>query len=62
MTEEIKVNQRWQHITLGYTVKVLAIAEGYVMCRRKGCLPFLESVKYFYIKYRLNPQIKPTNQ
>lgn len=28
-------------------VRVMAVAEGYVMARRKGCMPFLETVAVF---------------
>lgn len=29
----------------GYPVRIMAIAEGYAMVRRKGCMPFVVQVK-----------------
>lgn len=28
------------------TARVMAVADGYAMCRYKGCIPFAEPVKY----------------
>ena len=42
---ELKVGQRYKGKLL--EVRIMAIVEGYVMCRHKGCMPFVESVKDF---------------
>ncbi len=36
-------------------VRVMAIADGYVMFRRRGCMPAVEMAKYFVIKFRKEP-------
>lgn len=36
----------------GY-IKVMAIAEGYVMARNKGCIPFCESIDKFIERIRI---------
>jgi hypothetical protein len=38
-------NGKWVNETTEYEVRIMAIAEGYAMVRRKRCLPFACSVK-----------------
>jgi hypothetical protein len=35
----------WVYETTKYEVRIMAIAEGYAMIRRKGCLPSVCSIK-----------------
>jgi len=43
---EIKPGQSFEIIT-GLPLKVMAVAEGYVMARHKGCYPFVETLEAF---------------
>jgi|GEM_PF-2570077 len=43
---QIKPGQSFEIIT-GLPIKVLAVAEGYVMARHKGCFPFVETLEAF---------------
>jgi len=43
---EIKPGQSFEVIT-GLPLKVMAVTEGYVMARHKGCFPFVETVEAF---------------
>ena len=33
--------REWKHKEFGYSLRVMAFADGYVMVRRKGCIPFV---------------------
>jgi hypothetical protein len=43
MTDDVKVGSYWFH--RHGEVRVMAIAEGYAMVRRRGCAPFVVSCK-----------------
>ena len=36
---------KWSHETTEIEVRIMAIVDGYAMIRRKGCIPFVCSVK-----------------
>jgi hypothetical protein len=38
-------NGKWVNETIEYEVRIMSIAEGYAMVRRKRCLPFACSVE-----------------
>jgi hypothetical protein len=43
MNKEIKSGDKYNDgISL---MRVIAVAEGYAMCRRKGCMPVIQTVK-----------------
>ncbi len=35
-------------------IKIMAIADGYVMARNKGCIPFCETIKEFVLRLKEN--------
>lgn len=35
----------WEYETERFEVRVMAVAEGYAMVRRKGCMPYVAPVK-----------------
>lgn len=42
--------KRGDKFTLPFRVlTIMAVADGYIMCRYKGCMPFVKSVKEFPI-------------
>jgi hypothetical protein len=47
--DEIKVGSRWNYD--GRTLRVMAVAEGYVMYRFKGCMVNVTHWKNFLKKY-----------
>lgn len=53
--DKFHVNNYWHGETY---VKVLAIAEGYVMARYRGCSPFCDTIKGFIKKINYQPKIK----
>lgn len=55
---EIKPKQCWQHRSYEHTVRIMAVVDGWIMFRRKGCVPDVMLAREFEKKYRLNPQIK----
>lgn len=52
-TPTVKAKQRWRHRGHGSEVRVMAVVEGYVMVRHKGCVPFLVHWKDFELNYRM---------
>ena len=46
LNEKIKVGQKYDYGTKFY-IKIMAIADGYVLARVKGCMPFAQSIKDF---------------
>jgi hypothetical protein len=40
----------------GSYLKVMAIVDGYVMARNKGCMPFVQTVKEFQKRIKENKQ------
>lgn len=38
-------NGQWEYELMRYDVRVMAVADGYAMVRRRGCIPFTELVK-----------------
>lgn len=52
-TSAIKIGQRWKNNNHLTTVRVMAIAEGYILLRRKGGSPFVMWYKDFIIKHSL---------
>jgi len=47
--DQIKVGSRWSYD--GRTLRVMAVAEGYVMYRFKGCMVSVVHWKFFVKKY-----------
>jgi hypothetical protein len=58
MSEEIivQVDQRWVNDKDGRTIRIMAIAEKYVMVRYKGGFPLVLPIQDLYLKFKLNPQ------
>jgi hypothetical protein len=46
MNKGVRKGQWWRSVT-GFEFRVMAVSEGYVLCRRKGCVPFVTKVKDF---------------
>lgn len=42
--EQIKVGSKFRN-SYGTEFKIMAVVDGYCMCRYKGCVPFVQSVK-----------------
>jgi hypothetical protein len=49
------------YLTDNLDLRIMAIADKYVMLRYKGCMPFVESIKDFE-KRKLQLKIKHNNQ
>jgi hypothetical protein len=43
----------WDDDHIRTSVRVMAVAEGYVMCRRKGAAPFIVHMSDWYRRFRL---------
>lgn len=48
------VGDKFAHKEGGGYIKVMAIADGYVMARNKGCIPFCESINDFIVRLEKN--------
>ena len=44
-------NLRWKNKLTGNVIRVMTIAEGWVMARHKGAMPFVLTLKEFQFRY-----------
>lgn len=53
---DVRKGQYWKDAVGQF--RVMAVAENYVMCRRRGVVPFVLPIKKFYDLIRLHVAIK----
>jgi len=55
-----ETNSRWDAPSINRTVRVMGEIEGYVVCRRTGCMPYLVHMSDWYKVYV--PKVMPPRQ